>query len=116
MSSDDFFLGYASGAAERFWHGRKRDANHHEIASALRSHGATVLTLDATRSKGHPDVLIGFRGFNILAEIKMPGANLLPQQEEWHKEWKGKVYVIRTVEEAIALLKTYEELANARDR
>lgn len=109
MGTNDYFLGYAEGSQSRFWHGRKRDSNHSQITAALRDYGATVLTLDAVRSKGHPDILIGFMGFNILAEIKIPGAKLLPQQEEWHQAWKGSVHVIHTVEEAIALLKHCEQ-------
>lgn len=45
------------------------DGNQAQIVRALRQVGATVLSL-ADMGDGCPDLLVGFRGFNILLEVK----------------------------------------------
>lgn len=90
----------------------KIDANQPEVVSALRGIGATVQPLHSV-GKGCPDLLVGFRGRNVLLEVKdgslPPSARKLTEdQDEWHAGWKGAVSVVRSAEEAIAavVLKT----------
>lgn len=86
----------------------KIDANHLEIVAALRKIGATVKSL-AVVGQGCPDLAVGFQGFNWLLEIKdakkPPSARKLTEDEErFHREWRGQVAVVTSVEEAIAVV------------
>ena len=86
----------------------KIDANQTEIVKALRQVGASVQSLAST-GKGCPDLLIGFRGVNWLLEIKdgqkvKSARKLTPDQIEWHESWRGRVYIVESVDQAISLL------------
>ena len=86
----------------------KVDANQTEIVKALRQVGASVQSLAAT-GKGVPDLLVGFRGKNLLLEVKDGGKvksdrKLTPDQVEWHQGWRGHVAVVESVEQAIKVL------------
>lgn len=85
----------------------RRDGNHAEIVAALRSIGATVQDL-ADVGRGCPDILAGFRGRNVLLEVKdgaLPPSRrtLTPDEAAWSLGWKGAaVIVVYNPEEAIA--------------
>ena len=84
------------------------DANQTEIVKALRQVGASVQSLAAT-GKGVPDLLVGFRGKNLLLEVKDGGKvksarKLTSDQVEWHQGWRGHVAVVESVEQAIKIL------------
>lgn len=84
------------------------DANQPEIVDALRKAGASVAHLHGV-GMGCPDILVGFRGANILMEIKdgskVPSARKLnAMQAEWHKLWQGQACVVNSAEEALAVL------------
>ena len=86
----------------------KIDANQTEIVKALCQVGASVQSLAAT-GKGVPDLLVGFRGKNLLLEVKDGGKvksdrKLTPDQVEWHQGWRGHVAVVESVEQAIKIL------------
>ena len=86
----------------------KIDRNQPEIVNALRLAGASVQLLHSV-GEGCPDILIGYRGVNILAEIKDHEASntdrkLRPRQVEWHAAWRGQAAVIETVGQALALI------------
>lgn len=77
----------------------KRDKSESEIVEAMRGVGASVLYLSM---KDAPDVLIGFRGRDYLAEIKTGKGKVRPGQAEWHENWQGSpVLVLRNVDEAL---------------
>jgi Holliday junction resolvase len=83
----------------------RTDRNQREIVRAFRQIGATVQILSAV-GHGCPDVLCGFRGQNILVEIKdgskPPSArNLTADQVLWHAKWAGQVCVAESVEDAV---------------
>lgn len=89
------------------------DSNQGEIVRALRQAGASVQCLH-TIGRGTPDLLVGFRGFNFLLEIKdgskPPSARrLTPDEERWHLEWQGQVTIVGSIDEAIKLIKRQEE-------
>lgn len=90
------------------------DANQPDIVDALRKAGASVRSLSQL-GQGIPDLLIGYCGWNALAEIKDPsqpraGQSLSkhPDEKKFHDLWKGQVKVIKTVTEALALLEEME--------
>lgn len=92
----------------------KADANQTEIVKALRQMGASVQHLH-TLGKGCPDLLVGWRGVNILLEVKdgekVPSKRrLTPDEQEWHERWRGQVAIVESVEDAVALLNGVTEV------
>lgn len=86
----------------------KVDANQQDIVRALRDIGATVESL-APLGKGVPDLLVGYRGENLVLEVKdgskPPSAQkLTPDELRWHQNWRGDVYVVSSVEDALSVL------------
>ena len=84
------------------------DANQPEIVLALRKLGASVQPIH-TIGKGCPDLLVGFKGRNVLLEVKdgnkSPSARALTCDEtEWIANWRGSVHVVESVEQAISKL------------
>jgi rhamnose utilization protein RhaD (predicted bifunctional aldolase and dehydrogenase) len=79
----------------------KIDANHEQITKTIRNMGATVQSI-ASVGRGCPDVVIGYRGRNFLAEYKPnEKAKLRETQIKWHQNWKGQVMRLNSVDEAI---------------
>jgi hypothetical protein len=81
------------------------DRNQSEIVSALRQAGVTVQPLHRV-GEGCPDLLCGFRGRNVLLEVKdgeLPPSRrgLTPDQVGWHGGWKGSVAVVTCVGDAL---------------
>jgi Holliday junction resolvase len=83
---------------------KRVDDNQSKVVKALRDLGATVQHLHAV-GKGCPDIVVGFKGKNLLLEIKDGDKKVLtPDQVNWHKLWKGQVNVVTSVEEAKLLI------------
>jgi hypothetical protein len=86
----------------------KVDANQPAIIFALRSIGARVMPTHAV-GQGFPDLVVSFRGRNILIEIKdgskPPSARrLTPDQKIFHEGWDGELYVVESAEEAVRVI------------
>lgn len=78
----------------------RSDANQAGIVEAWRRAGASVALI------GRPlDALVGWRGMNFLCEIKTPKGALRRTQAEFMKQWRGQAIIIRSVEDALRLLK-----------
>ncbi len=83
---------------------KKVDNNQTQVVKVLRDLGATVQHLHEV-GKGCPDIIVGFKGKNLLLEIKGSDKKVLtPDQVNWHKLWRGQVHVVTSVEEAKLLL------------
>jgi Holliday junction resolvase len=82
---------------------KKVDRNQKEIVQALRAAGATVELLH-TVGAGVPDLMVGVNQTNYLLEVKTAKGKLTKDQVVWHAAWKGQVAVVRTVEEALAVI------------
>jgi hypothetical protein len=83
----------------------KIDSNQGAVVKAFRQIGASVQVLSQV-GKGCPDVLVGFRGVNVLVEIKdggkVPSARkLTADQVKWHESWAGQVCVATDITDAI---------------
>ena len=81
------------------------DANQSDIVEALRVVGCTVQPLHAV-GQGVPDLLVGFRGQNLLIEVKdgsKPPSRRRKTEDQviWHDAWRGQVAVVRNVQEAL---------------
>lgn len=90
-------------------HGRI-DSTHREVVEALRGIGASVQPLSDV-GKGCPDLLVGYRGRNILLEVKgeasrkkNPPHGLTDAQRRWHRTWEGLGFIACNAEEAIELV------------
>lgn len=85
----------------------RTDSNHQSIVAALRTAGCAVQSLAAIGS-GCPDLLVSKNGHCCVAEIKdgkrAPSQQkLTDDQEKWIANWKSRVFVLRSVEDAIKL-------------
>lgn len=84
------------------------DANQAAVVRKLRECAVKVEVLSDV-GKGVPDLLLGFRGVNILLELKNgdkpPSArNLTADQKAWHESWPGQVDVVNDFDEAFAVV------------
>lgn len=83
------------------------DKNHNQIVDALRQVGVTVQSL-ANIGKGCPDIVAADDENTWLIEIKGPKGKLTEHQEKWIDEWRGPVFIVRTVDDALKLVGVYE--------
>lgn len=88
----------------------KPDGNQAEIVEALLGiPGLSVLLLSAV-GRGCPDLLIGYRGANLLVELKNPDVHYNPKlptmvkQAEFRANWKGRVIQATTLKEIITAM------------
>ena len=88
------------------------DANQNAIVEALRKAGAVVRII--SQGDGIPDLLVGYKGFTILMEVKdgdkVPSARKLTEAEQkFFDDWRGGMLVIvNSIDEAIETLKRCE--------
>lgn len=82
------------------------DGNQKAIIQALRVAGASVCCLAAVGS-GCPDLLVGFGGVNFLLEVKNlagRGLRFTPAERAFADTWRGRVYVVCDVPQALEVL------------
>ena len=84
------------------------DTNHSAVVKAFRECGCTIEDLSGVGG-GCPDIVIGLRGESVFVEIKdgkrKPSEQkLTPAQAIWHRDWKGSKAIVRSPEEARALV------------
>lgn len=79
----------------------RRDANEPEIIRMLREVGATVQPLSIP---GAPDLLVGWRQSNMLMEVKTLKGTLTEDERDWHDRWRGRIHIVRTIEDALSIL------------
>lgn len=87
----------------------RTDSNQTAIVKALRQAGCVVQSLAAVGS-GVPDLIWSRNGRMGLIEVKdgrkPPSARkLTPAQEKWHREWKGPIAIVKSVDEALEAVK-----------
>lgn len=85
----------------------RKDANQGELVAALERIGCSVYVMHAPS-----DLLVGFRGRNVLLEVKdgdkPPSAQkLTPAQVLFRANWRGQHDVVKTVDEAIAAVQRH---------
>jgi hypothetical protein len=91
------------------FHARRIDANQNEIVKTLRQIPGVSVAITSALGNGFPDLVVGFRGRNFLLEIKdgqkKPSQQqLTPEEAAWHLQWRGKVSVVKNIDEAIRAL------------
>lgn len=82
--------------------------NQAKVVSALRQCGASVHVLSPV-GRGVPDLLVGWRGRNLLLEVKdgakRPSARrLTDDQVEWHEGWRGQRAIVESIDDALRVL------------
>jgi hypothetical protein len=87
----------------------KSDGNQAGIVEALRGIPDCSVQVLSAVGDGCPDVLIGYRGFNFLFEIKDPDQpkhrhELTEDQQRFHAAWKGQVQKVFSLKEIITTL------------
>lgn len=83
----------------RTYRGHKKDANHDTIAQAFKDHGASVIDTHAL-GDGFPDIVVGYRGFTALVEVKNGRNRLTDDERRARDNWLGGDWlIIRTVDE-----------------
>jgi len=82
----------------------KPDANQAEIIKQLRDDYKIKVALTTMVGLGFPDFALGHYGENFLFECKDEGGVLRPSQVKFHKEWQGKIYTVRNIEDVIKIL------------
>lgn len=80
------------------------DANQGAVVAYLRNLGMSVCIL-SPMGKGIPDLLVGWRGLNVLLELKdgakPPSAQELTGDErDWHAKWAGQLAIANSPEAA----------------
>ncbi len=80
------------------------DANQNAVVAYLRGLGMSVCIL-SPMGKGIPDLLVGWRGLNVLLELKdgskPPSAQELTCDErDWHAKWAGQIATVNSAEDA----------------
>ena len=84
------------------------DANQNKIVDALRKAGAVVRII--SQGDGIPDLLVGYKGFTILMEVKdgdkVPSARKLTEAEQkFFNDWQGGLLmIVNSPEEALEIL------------
>ena len=84
----------------------RTDANQTAVVAALRLLGCSV-AITSGAGGGLPDIIVGFRGVNLLIELKdgdkVPSAKkLTPAEQHFVDNWKGHpVKIIETPAEAV---------------
>jgi hypothetical protein len=80
----------------------KVDSNQGAIVKALRACGASV-AVTSQLGAGYPDLTVGWRGLNVLLEVKPNSkAKLTEPEQVFHATWRGSVQVVTSVDEALA--------------
>lgn len=90
---------------------KKIDANQTKIVETLRKKRYSVAHTHMV-GDGFPDIIVGVAGHNFLFEIKNPEQppskrRLTKDEERFHKEWKGDVFVIETAAQAITVVEAF---------
>ena len=80
------------------------DANQNAVVAYLRELGMSVCIL-SPMGKGIPDLLVGWRGLNVLLELKdgtkPPSAQgLTADERDWHAKWAGQLHTVNSAEDA----------------
>lgn len=82
---------------------KRTDSNQSGIVAGLRQFGASVVDLHMV-GHGCPDLGVSYRGKTYLFEVKSETGRLTPDEQKFHDEWRGIIYTVRTIEQALQIL------------
>lgn len=81
----------------------RKDANHGPIVKDLKALGFDVVDLSRVGG-GCPDILVAWSGGYALLELKTAAGKLNKKQKKFHAEFGGRIFMVRSVVEALAAL------------
>ena len=81
-------------------HRGRVDSNHGEIMEGLRKAGMKPVSL-ASVGDGCPDILVGWRGLNVVLEVKDEKGKLTAAEVNFLGTWPGQYGIVRSAEEAV---------------
>ena len=99
-----------------------KDANHDAIVRRFQDLGCSVVEIHATGIPGLPDLACGCVGVTHLVEIKNPGTAYGRQgfnanQTAFARDWRGgRVWVVRSEDEAMALVQNWRRAVKTSTR
>lgn len=69
------------------------DVNQRQITKELRAAGFSV-AITSQLGKGFPDLVIGYKGVNLMVELKATSKDkLTPHEVEFRDNWKGQYLI-----------------------
>lgn len=85
------------------------DGNQSEIVECLREIPGVKVAITSAVGEGFGDIVVGYRGFNFMFEIKDPSKpkadqELTPDQKKFHSEWTGQVQKVHSLKEIITTM------------
>lgn len=85
------------------------DSNQKEIVAAARKMGCSV-AITSMLGNGFPDIVVGYKGFNYLIEIKdgskpLSSQKLTKDEQKFHSNWGGKIDIIKDIDELVSLVR-----------
>lgn len=101
------------------------DANQAGIVEALRGIPECSVLLLSSVGKGCPDLLIGYRGANLLVELKNPdhekiGGDAMQEtrkrQQEFRDSWRGAVIRATSLKEIITAMTGWNDIVEVYER
>lgn len=82
---------------------KRTDANQALLMGMARGMGASVADTHEV-GDGFPDLVLAWRGYNLLVEVKTERGRYTGDQVIWRDEWRAPTYTVRTADELIELL------------
>lgn len=86
---------------------RKVDANQPDIVKAFRDLGCRVLHLHMVGA-GCPDIAVAKQEITALVEIKDGKGKMTPDELEFHKDWPGLLFIVRTEDDVARVVSVME--------
>ncbi len=89
---------------------RRIDDNQNQVVKALRQIPGVSVFITSMVGRGYPDLNIGFKGENLLIELKdgsktASRKKLTEDEKKFHKDWKGSVHIVESLEDVLSILK-----------
>lgn len=87
----------------------KVDSNQAEIVECLRAIPGVEVAITSAVGHGFPDIVVAYRGFNFMFEIKDPSKpkadqELTEDQQRFHAKWTGQVQTVCSLKEIITTM------------
>lgn len=84
-------------------HRPRKDKEHNAIAKGLEQYGWTVCDMSAL-GNGKPDMAVAKGGRTVMLEVKSEGGKLTPMEQEFITHWRGEMFIVRNLAEALRVL------------
>lgn len=88
---------------------KRVDSNQKELVKQIRQIPGTRVAHIHTVGQGVPDLLVSFRGFNYLFEVKdgkksKSEKKLTAPEEKLHDSWTGRIDIVENINDVLKIL------------